>query len=134
MDLFQTTRVIWQKVNNTRQNQWICTIRFIAEESTYGKGLPELTDAPTWIIDPIDGTVNFIHGFPHTCVVIGLAVKKEMVLGIVYNPILEQLFTARKGRGAFLNGKPIHVSKVQGNELISVMWFDKIREFERKCK
>lgn len=86
--------------------------RFIAEEST-GKDLPELTDAPTWIIDPIDGTVNFIHGFPHTCVVIGLAVKKEMVLGIVYNPILEQLFTARKGRGAFLNGKPIHVSKVQ---------------------
>ncbi|XP_011168686.1 inositol monophosphatase 2 [Solenopsis invicta] len=86
--------------------------RFIAEEST-GSELPELTDAPTWIIDPIDGTVNFIHGFPHTCVVIGLAVKKEMVLGIVYNPILEELFTARKGRGAFLNGKPIHVSKVQ---------------------
>ncbi|KAG5322293.1 IMPA2 monophosphatase, partial [Pseudoatta argentina] len=86
--------------------------RFIAEEST-GKDLPELTDAPTWIIDPIDGTTNFIHGFPHTCVVIGLAVKKEMVLGIVYNPILEQLFTARKGRGAFLNGKPIQVSKIQ---------------------
>ncbi|XP_012536427.2 inositol monophosphatase 2 [Monomorium pharaonis] len=86
--------------------------RFIAEESI-GTELPELTDDPTWIIDPIDGTVNFIHGFPHTCVVIGLAVKKEMVLGIVYNPILEQLFTARKGRGAFLNGKPIQVSKVQ---------------------
>jgi len=92
----------------------ILCVRFIAEEST-GKELPELTDAPTWIIDPIDGTANFIHGFPHTCVVIGLAVKKEMVLGIVYNPILEQLFTARKGRGAFLNGKPIQVSKVQGN-------------------
>ncbi|XP_072761006.1 inositol monophosphatase 2 [Anoplolepis gracilipes] len=86
--------------------------RFIAEEST-GKELPELTNDPTWIIDPIDGTTNFVHGFPHTCVVIGLAVKKEMVLGIVYNPILEQLFTARKGRGAFLNGKPIQVSKVQ---------------------
>lgn len=86
--------------------------KFIAEEST-GKELPELTDVPTWIIDPIDGTTNFIHGFPHTCVVIGLAVKKEVVLGIVYNPILEQLFTARKGRGAFLNGHPIQVSKVQ---------------------
>jgi myo-inositol-1(or 4)-monophosphatase len=86
--------------------------RFIAEEST-GKELPELTDVPTWIIDPIDGTTNFVHGFPHTCVVIGLAVKKEVILGIVYNPILEQLFTARKGRGAFLNGKPIQVSKVQ---------------------
>ncbi|XP_076663334.1 uncharacterized protein LOC143366281 [Andrena cerasifolii] len=86
--------------------------RFIAEEST-GKELPELTDDPTWIIDPIDGTTNFIHGFPHTCVVIGLAIKKEMVIGIVYNPVLEQLFTARKGRGAFLNGKPIKVSEVQ---------------------
>ena len=91
---------------------YICG-RFIAEEST-GKELPELTDDPTWIIDPIDGTTNFIHGFPHTCVVIGLAIKKEMVIGIVYNPVLEQLFTARKGRGAFLNGKPIKVSEVQG--------------------
>ncbi|XP_015435702.1 PREDICTED: inositol monophosphatase 2-like [Dufourea novaeangliae] len=87
--------------------------RFIAEEST-GKELPELTNDPTWIIDPIDGTTNFIHGFPHTCVVIGLAIQKEMVIGIVYNPVLEQLFTARKGRGAFLNGKPIKVSEVQG--------------------
>ncbi|XP_031828679.1 uncharacterized protein LOC116425302 [Nomia melanderi] len=86
--------------------------RFIGEEST-GKDLPELTDDPTWIIDPIDGTTNFIHGFPHTCVVIGLAIKKEMVIGIVYNPVLEQLFTARKGRGAFLNGKLIKVSEVQ---------------------
>ncbi|XP_043518289.1 inositol monophosphatase 2-like [Frieseomelitta varia] len=86
--------------------------RFIGEEST-GKELPELTDDPTWIIDPIDGTTNFIHGFPHTCVVIGLSIKKEMVIGIVYNPVLEQLFTARRGRGAFLNNKPIKVSNVQ---------------------
>ncbi|EZA53690.1 hypothetical protein DMN91_008194 [Ooceraea biroi] len=106
---------------------------FIAEEST-GKDLPELTDTPTWIIDPIDGTVNFIHGFPHTCVVVGLAVRKQMVLGIVYNPILEQLFTARKGRGAFLNGKPIHVSQIQdlSNALVCMesgfMKIDDLRE------
>lgn len=131
MNIFQTARV--QKANKyTAELMYYCAVRFIAEESNYGKDLPELTDAPTWIIDPIDGTVNFIHGFPHTCVVIGLAVNKEMVLGIVYNPILEQLFTARKGRGAFLNGKPIHVSKVQGNEVISLIWFDKI--CERKYK
>ncbi|KAG6796789.1 inositol monophosphatase 2 [Apis mellifera caucasica] len=86
--------------------------KFIGEESI-GKELPELTNDPTWIIDPIDGTTNFVHAFPHTCIVIGLAIKKEMVIGIVYNPILEQLFTARKGRGAFLNDKPIKVSKVQ---------------------
>lgn len=88
--------------------------RFIGEEST-GKNLPELTNDPTWIIDPIDGTMNFIHGFPHTCVVIGLSINKEMRIGIVYNPILEQMFTARKGRGAFLNGRPITTSKVQGS-------------------
>lgn len=92
----------------------IC-VRFIAEEST-GKDLPELTDDPTWIIDPIDGTTNFIHRFPHTCVVIGLAIKKEMVIGIVYNPILEELFTARRGHGALLNGKPIRVSEIQGKD------------------
>lgn len=86
--------------------------KFIAEEST-GKNLPELTDDPTWIIDPIDGTLNYVHCFPHTCVVIGIAVKKEMVIGIVYNPVLEQLFTARKGQGAFLNGTPIRTSKIQ---------------------
>ncbi|XP_015126902.1 inositol monophosphatase 2 [Diachasma alloeum] len=87
------------------------THKFIGEEST-GNDIPELTDDPTWIIDPIDGTMNFIHGFPHTCIVIGLSISKEMRIGIVYNPILEQLFTARKGRGAFLNGKPIRTSSV----------------------
>ncbi|XP_015513724.1 inositol monophosphatase 2-like isoform X1 [Neodiprion lecontei] len=84
---------------------------FIAEESA-GNNSPDLTDAPTWIIDPIDGTTNFVHGFPHTCVVIALAIRKEVVIGIVYNPLLEQLFTARKGRGAFLNGEPISTSEV----------------------
>lgn len=73
-----------------------------------------LTDAPTWIIDPIDGTTNFIHGFPHTCVVIALAINKEIVIGIVYNPLLEQFFTAKKGEGAFLNGEPIKASDVDG--------------------
>lgn len=73
-----------------------------------------MSDDPTWIIDPIDGTLNYVHCFPHTCVVIGIAVKKEMVIGIVYNPVLEQLFTARKGQGAFLNGTPIRTSKIQG--------------------
>ncbi|XP_015603777.1 inositol monophosphatase 2 [Cephus cinctus] len=86
--------------------------KFIAEEST-GQNLPELTNDPTWIVDPIDGTTNFIHGFPHTCVVIGLAMEKDMVLGIVYNPILEQFFSARKGKGAFLNGERIKTSAVQ---------------------
>ncbi|KAG8034501.1 hypothetical protein G9C98_007577 [Cotesia typhae] len=90
--------------------------KFIGEEST-GKDLPELTDDPTWIIDPIDGTTNFIHNFPQICVVIGLSINKEMRIGIVYNPVLDQLFTARKGRGSFLNGRPLKTSTVDGNDV-----------------
>lgn len=75
---------------------------------------PELTNAPTWIIDPIDGTTNFVHSFPHTCISVALVVNKTLEIGIVYNPVLKQLFTARRGKGAFLNGKPIRSSKVDG--------------------
>ncbi len=74
----------------------------------------EWTDAPTWIIDPVDGTLNFVHGYPNVCVSIGLAIKKEMVLGIIHVPVHNLLFTAIKGKGAFLNGNPIHVSKTTG--------------------
>ncbi|XP_020294748.1 inositol monophosphatase 1-like [Pseudomyrmex gracilis] len=90
------------------------THKFIGEETvSCSNSLPELTDAPTWIIDPIDGTTNFVHSFPHTCISIALAVNKELEIGIIYNPVLEQLFTARKGHGAFFNQKPIKSSNVE---------------------
>ncbi|XP_012261338.1 inositol monophosphatase 1-like [Athalia rosae] len=90
------------------------THKFIGEETvSSSKHLPDLTEAPTWIIDPIDGTTNFVHSFPHTCISIALAINKELEIGIVYNPVLEQLFTARRGRGAFLNGKSIRSSSVE---------------------
>lgn len=63
-----------------------------------------------WIIDPIDGTVNFANGIPICCVSIGLEYKGNMVLGVVFNPILKEFFFAEKGKGATLNDKPIHVS------------------------
>lgn len=85
--------------------------RFIGEEAVSAGTKCELTDEPTWIIDPVDGTMNFIHGFPHSCISVGLAIDKICVAGIVYNPLLNQLFTAKKGQGAFLNSNPIHVSK-----------------------
>jgi len=88
--------------------------RFIGEETVSDYNLPALTDAPTWIIDPIDGTMNFIHAFPHICISVALTVNKELQIGIIYNPILQQLFTARKGHGAFLNEKPITSSSVEG--------------------
>lgn len=63
-----------------------------------------------WIIDPIDGTVNFAHHIPICCISVALEVDKEMVLGAVYNPFLNEFFVAEKGKGATLNDKSIHVS------------------------
>ncbi|CAG7832525.1 unnamed protein product [Allacma fusca] len=84
--------------------------KFIGEESTAAGQKCVLTDDPTWIIDPVDGTMNFVHGLPLVAISIGLLIKKNPVIGIIYNPILEQLYTARLGQGAFLNGNPIRVS------------------------
>ena len=81
--------------------------RFIGEESFTGK--VNLTDCPTWIIDPIDGTMNFVHTFPFCCISIGLTVGKEVIFGLIYSPFLNKLYTAKKGQGAYCNGEPIHV-------------------------
>jgi len=66
-----------------------------------------------WIIDPIDGTVNFAHSIPLCCVSIALEYNGEIVLGSVYNPLMNELFFAEKGKGATLNDKQIRVSKKQ---------------------
>jgi len=84
--------------------------RFIGEESVAGGEKCEVTDKNTWIIDPIDGTTNFISSNPQICTILGFMVKKEIQFGIVYNPILDQLWTARVGQGAEYNGTKIHVS------------------------
>jgi myo-inositol-1(or 4)-monophosphatase len=63
-----------------------------------------------WIIDPIDGTINFANGIPICCVSIGVEENGEMLMGAVYNPFMNELFFAEKGKGAFLNDKPIKVS------------------------
>lgn len=64
-----------------------------------------------WIIDPIDGTRNYAHGVPHFCVSIALAQGDEPVLGVVHDPVREETFSVEKGKGAFLNGSPIAVSR-----------------------
>jgi myo-inositol-1(or 4)-monophosphatase len=69
--------------------------------------------ACTWIIDPIDGTTNYAHGFPVFSVSIGLEIEGVMQWGIVNNPNLEEVFTARRAGGAFLNGVPIRVSDTE---------------------
>lgn len=95
--------------------------RFIGEEESEVNGIKKLTDDPTWIIDPIDGTANFVRGLKITCVSIGLVIKKVQTLGIVYNPFLDELYTAIRGQGAFLNGKRISTSGQTG-EFTSKLW------------
>ncbi len=63
-----------------------------------------------WIIDPIDGTTNYAHGFPFFCVSIGFEVDGKLTLGVAYAPSLDELFVAEAGRGATVNGRPIQVS------------------------
>jgi len=89
----------------------------LTEESPFEKkGSPY-----KWIIDPLDGTTNYLHGFPCFCVSIGLEVEGEVRLGVIYVPPLKELFHAEKGKGAFLNGKRITVSKIDqlGRSLIA---------------
>ena len=66
-----------------------------------------------WIIDPLDGSLNYSHGYPCYCVSIGLEHNGEQNIGVIYNPNLDELFVAEKGRGATLNGKPIKVSTTE---------------------
>ena len=81
---------------------------FLAEEETYTKRNLDFT----WIIDPLDGTTNFLHGYPVFCVSIALEYKGKFLIGVVYDPTRNELFYAEKGKGAFLNKKKIHTSGV----------------------
>jgi myo-inositol-1(or 4)-monophosphatase len=65
-----------------------------------------------WIIDPLDGTTNYAHGYPCFSVSIALEHRDDVIVGVVYDPMRNELFSAGKGGGAFLNGKPIRVSKI----------------------
>ena len=80
---------------------------FLGEESS-----PAERQAPRapyrWIVDPLDGTTNYVHGIPHYCVSLGLERDGELLVGAVFDPILDECFTAVAGQGARLNGKPIH--------------------------
>ena len=80
----------------------------IAEEGTNIRNNSDYT----WIIDPLDGTTNYAHGYPCFSVSIALEHKGEIVLGVVYDPMREELFSAGKGTGASLNGRPVRVSNM----------------------
>ena len=80
----------------------------LAEE---GGGVDRPDAAWRWIIDPLDGTTNYAHGYPRFCVSIGVEFEKEASVAVVYDPLLDELYTAARGRGATRNGQPISVSE-----------------------
>ncbi|KAL2085994.1 hypothetical protein ACEWY4_019314 [Coilia grayii] len=86
------------------------THSFIGEESVAAGEPCILTDNPTWIVDPVDGTTNFVHGFPFVAVSIGFAVNKELEFGVVYSCLEDKMYTGRKGKGAFCDGERLQVS------------------------
>ncbi|MEW6570387.1 MAG: inositol monophosphatase family protein [Nitrospirota bacterium] len=84
-----------------------------------------------WIIDPLDGTTNYIHQFPVFSVSIALEYKGEVILGVINDPFKKELFVAEKGKGAFLNGRPIHASAIRdmGYSLITTGFPFRKKEF-----
>ena len=87
---------------------------FIGEESddAAAKAGPHSGTGTRWIVDPLDGTTNYVHGFPAYCVSVALAAGDELVVGAVYDPVRDECFTARRGGGAFLDGRRIRVAPV----------------------
>jgi myo-inositol-1(or 4)-monophosphatase len=89
---------------------------FLGEEEAVGKTHEEIRPAavtrPIWVVDPLDGTSNYVHDVPAYCVSIGLWADSQPLVGVILDPRMNELFTAAHGLGAYLNGKPIRVSTV----------------------
>ena len=101
-------KIIIEELSRSKKNY-----SFITEES----GIINNKDKENvWIIDPIDGTTNFLHGIPHFAICIALESKKEIISGLVYDPIKDEMFYAEKNRGAYLNNQRLRVSKKSSME------------------
>ncbi len=92
-------------------NQKTPDIAIMAEEQADSHSLDHT--CAMWVVDPLDGTTNFAHGFPFFAVSIALLQQGQPLVGVVYAPMLEELFSAQRGAGAMLNGKPIRVSQTE---------------------
>lgn len=101
---------------------------FIGEEKENGA----LTDTPTWIVDPLDGTINMIHDYRQSAVSIALCRDKKPVTGVIWQPFTRELFCAEAGGGAFLNGRAIHVSGVPFRDALAAVgtapYYEELRE------
>lgn len=98
----RSERVLIQELIKARP-----TYGFLVEESGVIKG-----EDPhhQWIIDPLDGTTNFLHGIPQFCISVGLKFKEDIIAGVIYNPISDELYWTERGHGAFLNQRRLRVS------------------------
>lgn len=92
------------------------THSFLGEEEAPGviRGGVRADAPPTWIVDPLDGTTNYVHDVPCYCVSVGLLVEGELVVGVIFDPRQKEAFSAARGLGASLNGQTIRVSTVEG--------------------
>ncbi|KAK3487858.1 uncharacterized protein B0T23DRAFT_386818 [Neurospora hispaniola] len=96
----ETDQAVERMVSTTLRSKYP-SFSFVGEE-TYVAGETKVTSAPTFIVDPIDGTTNFVHGYPHGfCISLGFALDRRPAVGVVYNPALDTLWTAIKGQGAY---------------------------------
>ena len=98
----KTEKIIIEELKKAKPNYSI-----LSEEN----GIEINKDKKTWIVDPIDGTVNFLHGIPHFAISIALKDENEIVAGLIYDPIKNEMFYAEKNNGAFFNNQRIRVSK-----------------------
>ena len=95
--------IIVEELSKTKKNY-----SFLSEE--IGK-IKNKDEENIWIIDPIDGTINFLHGIPHFAICIALESKKEIVSGLIFDPIKDEMFFAEKNKGSYLNNQRLRVSK-----------------------
>lgn len=101
-DIVTETDQAVERMVGTRLRAAYPDFAFVGEE-TYVPGKTKVTDAPTFIVDPIDGTTNFVHGFPAACTSLGFAVGRRAVVGVVYNPFLDVLYTGIQGKGSYMH-------------------------------
>ena len=96
-------KILIEELSKTKKNY-----SFLTEET--GK-IKNKDKENIWIIDPIDGTTNFLHGIPHFAISIALMSKEELLSGLIFDPIKDEMFFAEKDKGAFLNNQRLRVSK-----------------------
>ncbi|KAL2621618.1 hypothetical protein R1flu_001823 [Riccia fluitans] len=110
-DLVTETDRSCEKIIFEHLSQAFPDYQFLGEEQAGESQSVDINDSPTWVVDPLNGTTNFVHKFPFVCVSIALMVNRVPVVGVVYNPILEEVFSATRGRGACINKQRMEPSE-----------------------